>query len=250
MPQSLLPRAVVSTSFPVIAALLAPKLTALSGNRRMDSAAATERSQNGATSADDTRPSAQAFLRPHLLTLAAYTPIEPFEILSERMGRDPSDIVKLDANENPYGPPPEVLEALGSMQFPNIYPDPQSRLLRASLSESVGVPAENLLVRLPFGSRHRTPPYTPACANPCGYTSQSVEGPVRERSVSRIGLGDAHHGSRNLVGPHATPDLLYRTSLYNEVLSAAWDAHGPHEYDIVPGSALVLEMSKRVSPDV
>lgn len=62
------------------------------------------------------------------------------------MGRDPSDIVKLDANENPYGPPPEVLQALGTMQFPNVYPDPQSRLLRAAISESVGVPAEILLV--------------------------------------------------------------------------------------------------------
>lgn len=115
----------------------------------MDSSAAAERSQNGAASAatDDTsRITAERHLRPHLLSLAAYTPIEPFEILSERMGRDPSDIVKLDANENPYGPPPEVLQALGNMQFPNIYPDPQSRLLRADLSKSIGVPAENLLV--------------------------------------------------------------------------------------------------------
>lgn len=151
-------RSVVGASFPATATALAPKLTALSGNRRMDSSAAAERSQNGATSADDTCSSAQAYLRPHLLSLAAYTPIEPFEILSERMGRDPCDIVKLDANENPYGPPPEVLQALGNMQFPNIYPDPQSRLLRAALSESVGVPAENLLVRLLFGCWHRTLP--------------------------------------------------------------------------------------------
>lgn len=76
-----------------------------------------------------------------------YTPILPFEILSQQMGMDPHDIVKLDANENPYGPPPEVLEALGSMQFPNIYPDPETRRLRAALSELNDIPMEHLLVR-------------------------------------------------------------------------------------------------------
>ena len=49
------------------------------------------------------------FVRPHLRRLAAYTPIVPFEVLSARLGRAPADIVKLDANENPYGPPPGAL---------------------------------------------------------------------------------------------------------------------------------------------
>ena len=87
------------------------------------------------------------FIRSHLLNMEPYTPILPFEILSQQMGMDPHDIVKLDANENPYGPPPEVLEALGSMQFPNIYPDPETRRLRAALSELNDIPMEHLLVR-------------------------------------------------------------------------------------------------------
>lgn len=54
--------------------------------------------------------------------------------------------MKLDANENPYGPPPEVFEALGSMKFPYIYPDPESRTLRAALAVDSGVESEHILV--------------------------------------------------------------------------------------------------------
>lgn len=89
---------------------------------------------------------ATQFLRPHLLKLAAYTPIEPFEILSAKYGRRPEDIVKLDANENPYGPPPEVREALANMPFPHIYPDPETRRLRQALAEWNDIPMEHLLV--------------------------------------------------------------------------------------------------------
>jgi hypothetical protein len=102
----------------------------------------TTASTNGAAAADGS-----AYIRPHLRQLAAYTPIEPFEVLSARLGRRPEDIVKLDANENPYGPPPEVRQALGAMPFPNIYPDPETRRLRGALADLHSVPAENLLVR-------------------------------------------------------------------------------------------------------
>lgn len=88
-----------------------------------------------------------SFIRPHLKKLAAYTPIEPFEVLSKRLGRAPADIIKLDANENPYGPPEEVLEALGKMPFPNIYPDPETRRLRSALAEINNIPMDHLLVR-------------------------------------------------------------------------------------------------------
>jgi histidinol-phosphate aminotransferase len=88
------------------------------------------------------------FLRPHLLKMAPYTPIEPFEVLSARYGRKPEDIIKLDANENPYGPPPEVRAALGAMSFPHIYPDPETRQLRAALAKLNDIPMEHLLVGL------------------------------------------------------------------------------------------------------
>ena len=84
-------------------------------------------------------------IRNHLESLPPYTPIEPFEVLSARIGRDPSQIVKLDANENPYGPLPIVREALGKLDFPHIYPDPESRALRKSLVAFTGISAEYLL---------------------------------------------------------------------------------------------------------
>lgn len=86
------------------------------------------------------------YIRPHLRHMQPYTPILPFEVLSQQMGMDPHDIVKLDANENPYGPPAEVLQALGSMQFPNIYPDPETRRLRELLAQLNDIPMEHLLV--------------------------------------------------------------------------------------------------------
>jgi len=84
-------------------------------------------------------------IRKHLESLPPYTPIEPFEVLSARTGREPSQIVKLDANENPYGPLPVVREALAQIEFPHIYPDPESRTLRKSLAKFTGVDEEYLL---------------------------------------------------------------------------------------------------------
>jgi histidinol-phosphate aminotransferase len=81
----------------------------------------------------------------HIETLPGYTPIEPFEVLSARYGRRPDQIIKLDANENPYGISAGVRAALAGMEFAHIYPDPESRALRASLSKFTGVPAEHLL---------------------------------------------------------------------------------------------------------
>jgi histidinol-phosphate aminotransferase len=83
-------------------------------------------------------------LLPHIAEMEPYTPIEPFEVLSARLGRSPAQIVKLDANENPYGPHPAVREALAAYPFAHIYPDPEQRALRAALAEYTGVPAANI----------------------------------------------------------------------------------------------------------
>lgn len=84
-------------------------------------------------------------LRPDVAGMEAYTPIQPFEVLSLRLGLPASEIVKLDANENPYGPVPAVAEALAEYSYYHIYPDPQQTELRRRLSDFTGVPAANIL---------------------------------------------------------------------------------------------------------
>ncbi len=86
-----------------------------------------------------------ALVRAHIHTLPAYEPILPFEVLSRQLGLPSERIVKLDANENPYGALPGAMRLLGEMPYPHIYPDPSSLLLREALSAQLGVPAENLL---------------------------------------------------------------------------------------------------------
>jgi len=85
------------------------------------------------------------FVRPEIAEMEPYVPIVPFEVLSARLGRAPEAIVKLDANENPYGPSPKALEALRNGRFFHIYPDPESNQLRDALSDYVQMPKARLL---------------------------------------------------------------------------------------------------------
>ena len=75
----------------------------------------------------------------------AYTPIEPVDVLSARLGILPDKIVKLDANENPYGPCQAAKKALSDLRYCNLYPDPESRELRAELEKFTGVSATYLM---------------------------------------------------------------------------------------------------------
>ena len=92
-----------------------------------------------------TPPPVSALLNPQLADIEEYAPVEPFEVLSARLGIPADRIVKLDANENPYGPVPAVVEALARYPHFHIYPDPRQSMLREALSASVGVPAAHIL---------------------------------------------------------------------------------------------------------
>lgn len=84
-------------------------------------------------------------VRPDIAEMEPYLPIVPFDVLSARLGRTPEQIVKLDANENPYGPSPKALAALASGEYFHIYPDPESNALRQALSRYVEVPEARLM---------------------------------------------------------------------------------------------------------
>jgi histidinol-phosphate aminotransferase len=74
-----------------------------------------------------------------------YVPIVPFDVWAERLGRAPESIVKLDANENPYGPSPRALSALSAGKWFNIYPDPDSSALRRALADFLNVAMESIM---------------------------------------------------------------------------------------------------------
>jgi histidinol-phosphate aminotransferase len=92
-----------------------------------------------------TRFDPRRLVRAEIADLDEYAPIQPFEVLSRRLGIPADQLVKLDANENPYGPVPAVVEALEEYNYYHIYPDPEQSELRQALSGYAGAPAANIL---------------------------------------------------------------------------------------------------------
>lgn len=79
------------------------------------------------------------FLSARFAGLEAYTP-----------GEQPQDMqyVKLNTNESPYPPSPEVYaringDEIGKLQ---LYPDPEGKILRQKLADLYGVTAENIFL--------------------------------------------------------------------------------------------------------
>lgn len=96
------------------------------------------------TSSETTR-SSLSFVRPELRAMAGYEPVEPVEVLAERLGISAEQIIKLDGNENLYGPSPAAVRALAEHDGYNIYPDPDQRRVRTALSEYAGVAPEHIV---------------------------------------------------------------------------------------------------------
>jgi len=93
-----------------------------------------------------TRMDSLRLVRPELLELLGYEPIEPVDVLAEELGIPADQIVKLDGNENPYGPSPRVKEALADFDLYHIYPDPEQRRVRQALADYLGLDSEHIVV--------------------------------------------------------------------------------------------------------
>jgi histidinol-phosphate aminotransferase len=87
----------------------------------------------------------RAMIRPDLLELPGYVPIAPTDVLAERLGIAPENVIKLDGNENPYGPSPKALAAIAAERAYHIYPDPDQRKVRDALAEYLGVDAARIV---------------------------------------------------------------------------------------------------------
>ncbi|MCK4387954.1 MAG: histidinol-phosphate aminotransferase family protein, partial [Dehalococcoidia bacterium] len=69
----------------------------------------------------------------------------------EMLGIAPQDILDFSANLNPFGPPPEVIQALYGVNYDlkeaiSHYPDSEAHHLRHSLAERLGISSDNVLI--------------------------------------------------------------------------------------------------------
>jgi histidinol-phosphate aminotransferase len=75
----------------------------------------------------------------------AYSPCKSPDVIARKLGIPETEILKLDANENPYGCSPKVREALANYPYLNIYPDASQTDLREDLAKYVGLSPDYII---------------------------------------------------------------------------------------------------------
>jgi histidinol-phosphate aminotransferase len=99
------------------------------------------------TTQPETRPiTPRSNVRGAIAAINEYFGPQDPEFLAKRLGRPVESIIKLDANENPYGASPLVQEMLSTYTGYSIYPDAAQRSARAALAEYAGVDADSLIL--------------------------------------------------------------------------------------------------------
>lgn len=84
-------------------------------------------------------------IRPELQSLGGYSAHTSPETLAGKIDIPAEKIIKLDANENPYGCSPKVSRALAEYRKWNIYPDAAQASLRRQLQDYVGADASRIV---------------------------------------------------------------------------------------------------------
>ena len=84
-------------------------------------------------------------IRKDLLAFGGYSAATAPETLDGKLDVGVKDIIKLDANENPYGCSPRVAKALARYKNFNVYPDDGPARLRKMLAGYAGVDASHIV---------------------------------------------------------------------------------------------------------
>jgi len=87
----------------------------------------------------------EGFIRPDLVTFGGYSARKSPDTLEGKVEVPVENIIKLDANENPYGFSPRVNQALARCPDFNIYPDNGQARLRKLLEGYTGVAARHIV---------------------------------------------------------------------------------------------------------
>jgi histidinol-phosphate aminotransferase len=74
-----------------------------------------------------------------------YSPCKSPEVIAKKLGVPEEEIIKLDANENPYGCSPGVRKALAEYPYYHIYPDAAHTELRSALEQYTGLKKDYLV---------------------------------------------------------------------------------------------------------
>ncbi|MFC1928898.1 histidinol-phosphate transaminase [Chloroflexota bacterium] len=93
----------------------------------------------------DSEAGIERLIRPDLVAFGGYAASTSPETLKGKVEVPLENIVKLDANENPYGCSPRVSQALASYPDFNIYPDNGQTRLRKLLEGYTGVDAKHIV---------------------------------------------------------------------------------------------------------
>ena len=93
----------------------------------------------------DSSAGIERFIRPDLVAFGGYSACKSPETLAGKIEVPVENIIKLDANENPYGCSPRVNQALATYPDLNIYPDAGQTELRKLLAGYTGISAEYIV---------------------------------------------------------------------------------------------------------
>jgi histidinol-phosphate aminotransferase len=87
----------------------------------------------------------EKLIRPGLVGFTGYSASTSPDTLAGKVEVPPEGIIKMNANENPYGCSPKVARALASAPNFNIYPDDGQQELRKQLAVYTGAAAERIV---------------------------------------------------------------------------------------------------------